>query len=108
VNSSHESGFFDIANINKRRSIYEIERSIFCQTYIPWFPELDAVHCLYVAFEMLQVFENKPLRLAHWVITLYLGVWISSFEVNPFNVIHHLRRAAKRAHPIWICISQSL
>jgi hypothetical protein len=57
-----------------------------------------------MAFEMLHVLENKPLRLARWVITLYLSVRISSFEVNPFNVIHHLRRAAKRAHPLLIAL----
>lgn len=57
-----------------------------------------------MTFEMLQVFENKRLRLAHWVITLYLGVGISPFEVNPFNVIHHLRWAAKRAHLLLIAL----
>jgi len=62
------------------------------------------MHYLYVAFEMLHVLENKPLRLAYWVITLYLSVRISSFEVTPFNVIHHLRRAAKRAHPLLIAL----
>ena len=45
------------------------------------------MHYLYVAFEMLHVLENKPLRLAYWVITLYLSVRISSFEVTPYNVI---------------------
>ena len=62
------------------------------------------MHYLYVAFEMLHVLENKPLRLAYWVITLYLSVRISSFEVTPFNVIHHLRRAAKRAHPLLVAL----
>ena len=60
------------------------------------------MHCLYVTFEVLYVLENKPLRLARWVITLCLSVRISSFKVNPFNVIHHLRRTAKRAHPLLI------
>jgi hypothetical protein len=64
----------------------------------------NRMSCLYMAFEMLHVFENKPLRLAHWVITLDLGEWVSSFEVNPLNVIHHLRRAAKRAHPLLIAL----
>ena len=40
-----------------------------------------------MAFEMLHVLENKFLRLARWVITLYLSVRISSFEVTPHNVI---------------------
>jgi hypothetical protein len=57
-----------------------------------------------MAFEMLHVFENKPLRLARWVTTLYPGLRIFSFEVIPFNVIHHLRRAAKRAHPLFVAL----
>lgn len=62
----------------------------------PWFPKRDAVHDLYMMFEMLQVLENKPLRLARWVTILYPGVRILPFEVILFKVIHHLRRAAKR------------
>jgi hypothetical protein len=57
-----------------------------------------------MVFEMLQVFENEPLRLACWVTTLYPGLWIFSSEVNPFNVIHHLRRAAKRAYPLFVAL----
>ena len=53
---------------------------------------------------MLQVFKNKPWRLARWVTTLYPGLRIFSFEVNLFNVIHHLRRAAKRAHPLFVAL----
>ena len=62
------------------------------------------MHCLYMTFEMLHVFENKPLRLAHWVITLDLSEWVSSFEVKSFNIIHHLRRPAKRAHPLLVAL----
>jgi hypothetical protein len=59
---------------------------------------------LYMVFEMLQVFENKPLRLACGIITLCPGLRIFSFEMIPFNVIHHLRRAAKRAHPLFVAL----
>jgi hypothetical protein len=38
------------------------------------------------------------------VTTLYPGLRILSFEVNPFNVIYHLRRAAKRAHPLFVAL----
>jgi hypothetical protein len=55
-------------------------------------------------FEAFQVFENKPLRLTRWVITLYPGLQIFPFEMNPFNVIHHLHKAAKRAHPLLIAL----
>jgi hypothetical protein len=94
----------DIASKNKEKPIYEKQSSLFCRTHKPWFPKRDAVHGLYMTFEMLHVFENKPLRLARWGITLYPGLRISSFEMNPFNVIHHLRRAAKRAHPFFVAL----
>jgi hypothetical protein len=38
------------------------------------------------------------------VITLYPGLRIFPFEVNSFNVIHHLCRTAKRAHPLLIAL----
>jgi hypothetical protein len=57
-----------------------------------------------MTFEILHVFENKPPRLARWVTTLYPSLRISSFEVLPFNMIHHLRRAAKRAHPFFVAL----
>jgi len=62
------------------------------------------VNQLYVAFEILQLFENKPLGLARWVTTLYLSLRISSFKVNVFNVIHHRRWAAKFAHPLFVAL----
>src|SRR3954447_22972798 len=81
-----------------------MEHSLFCLSHKPSFAKPDSVHSLHMAFEMLHVLENKPLRLARWVMTLYLSVRISSFEVNPFNVIHHLRRAANRAHRLLIAL----
>lgn len=42
-----------------------MERDLFWRMHKPWFPELDAVHNLHMSFEMLQVFENKPLKLLH-------------------------------------------
>ena len=48
--------------------------------------------------------ENEALRLAYWVKTLYLGLRISSFKVNVFNVIHHRRRAAKFAYPLFVAL----
>jgi hypothetical protein len=50
------------------------------------------------------VLENKPLRLACWVITLDPGLRIFPFEVSPSNVIHHLGRAAKRAYPVFVTL----
>jgi hypothetical protein len=82
--------------------IYKMERSLFCRTHKPWFAKRDAVHSLHMAFEMLQVFEYKPLRLTRWVTTLYFGLWIFSFKVIAFNMIHHLRRAAIGTHPFFV------
>jgi hypothetical protein len=53
---------------------------------------------------MLHVFENKPLRLVYWVIILYPGLRIFSFEVILFNVIYYLRRAAKRAYLLFVAL----
>jgi hypothetical protein len=59
------------------------------QAQLSLFSNSDLVNQLYVTFEILQLFENKPLGLARWVTTLYLSLRISSFKVNVFNVIHH-------------------
>lgn len=96
--------YSNITSINKEKSVYEKQRSLFCRTHKPWFPKRDAVHGLYMTFEMLHVFENKPLRLVYWVIILYPGFRISSFEVNPFNVIYYLRKAAKRVYPFFVAL----
>jgi hypothetical protein len=66
--------------------------------------ETDLVNVLYVVFEILQVFKNESLRLTRWVVTLYSGRRILFFEVDPFNVIYYLRRAAKRAYPLFVAL----
>jgi hypothetical protein len=38
------------------------------------------------------------------VIILYPSLRVSSFKVKPFNVIYHLRRAAKKAHPFFVAL----
>jgi hypothetical protein len=45
----------------------------------PLFSKADSVDDLNMIFEMLQVFENKPLRLAHGVATLDPLLWINLF-----------------------------
>ena len=94
----------DIASISKEKSVYEKQSCLFCRTHKPQFPKRDAVHGLYMAFEILYVFENKPLRLIRQVIILYLSLQIFSFKVIPFNVIYYLRRAAKRAYPLFVAL----
>jgi hypothetical protein len=55
-------------------------------------------------FEMLDVFEHKPLRLTRGMMTLYPGFWVSALEVSPFNVVHHRRRPTKGAHPLFVAL----
>ncbi|OAF63126.1 hypothetical protein VC83_00418 [Pseudogymnoascus destructans] len=64
----------------------------------------DLMNQLHVTFEILQLFENEPLRLAYWVKTLYLSLQVSSFKVNVFNMIHHRRRAAKFTYPLFVAL----
>jgi hypothetical protein len=87
--------------MNKEKSAYKKWSSLFCRTYKP---NHDTVHGLYMVFEILHVFEIKPLRLARRVAILYPGLRIFSFEVIPFNVIHYIRRAAKGAHPLFVAL----
>lgn len=57
-----------------------------------------------MVFKMLQVLEDKSLRLARWVTTLDPSLRIFPFQVLPFNVIHHLGRTAKRAYPVLVAL----
>jgi hypothetical protein len=57
-----------------------------------------------MAFEILHVFEDKPLRLVRGVTILDPGLRIFSFKVIPFNVIHYLCKAVKRAYPLFIAL----
>jgi len=56
----------------------ELERSLYCRTHNPWFAKLNAVYDLYMAVEMLQVFEKNPLRhpfgdnTLSWPVDLFL------------------------------------
>jgi len=59
--------------------------------------ENDPVNGLYVILEMLQVIENELLTFACWMMILHPGCRISSFKMNPFNVIHLFRRAVKKS-----------
>ena len=55
-------------------------------------------------FEMLQAFEDQPLRLAHGVATRERLLRIDTFQVNAFHVIPHLRNAAKAPHPFLVAL----
>jgi hypothetical protein len=57
-----------------------------------------------MAFEILYIFKNKPLRLIYWVIILYPGLQIFSFKVIPFNIIYYLQRAVKRAYLLFVAL----
>jgi hypothetical protein len=43
----------NIASMNKEKSVYKKQSSLFCRTYNPWFPKHDAVYGLYIVFEIL-------------------------------------------------------
>jgi hypothetical protein len=70
----------------------------------PLFSKAGLVDPLYVIFEMLQVFEDQPLRLAHGVVTGKFLLRIDSFQVNAFDVIPHFRNAAKATHPLLVAL----
>jgi hypothetical protein len=64
---------------------------------------------LYVIFEILQVFEDQLLRLAHGVATGEHLLRIDTSQVNTLDVIPHLRNAAKATHPLLValrCVAQ--
>jgi hypothetical protein len=54
---------------------------------------------LYVIFEMIQMLEDQPSGLAHGVATRDCRLRFDSSQVSPFDVIPHLRNAAKGTHP---------
>jgi hypothetical protein len=70
----------------------------------PLLSETDPVDSLYVIFEMHQVVEDQPLRLAHGVVTGKCLLRIDTFQVNAFDVIPHLRNAAKGTHPLFVAL----
>jgi hypothetical protein len=55
-------------------------------------------------FEMHQVVEDQPLRLAHEVATGERLLRIDTFQINTFDVIPHLRNAAKATHPLPVAL----
>jgi hypothetical protein len=70
----------------------------------PLFSKTDLVDLPYVIFEMLQVFEDQPLRLAHGVVIGERLLRIDTFQVNAFDVIPYLRSAAKGTHALFVAL----
>jgi hypothetical protein len=70
----------------------------------PLLSETDLVDLLYVIFEMHQVVEDHPLRLAYGVVTGERLLRINTFQVNIFHVIPHLRNAVKVPHPLLVAL----
>jgi hypothetical protein len=64
----------------------------------------DPVDSLYIAFEMLQMFKDQPLRFAHRVATGDCLLWYDPSEVNTFNMIPHLRNTAKQTHLLLVAL----
>jgi hypothetical protein len=61
----------------------------------PSLSKADPMDSLYVIFEIQQVIENQPLRLAHGVVTGDHLLRHKLLQVNAFDVIPHLGNAAK-------------
>lgn len=57
--------------------------------------QTDSADGQYMIVKMLQVSENKSLRLIHWVIINPRRFRIAPFQVSPFNMIAHLGNAAE-------------
>lgn len=70
----------------------------------PLLSKADSVDGLYVTFEKLQMLEDQPLRFAYGVATFDPRLRIDTFQVNAFDVIPHLRNAAKATHPLLIAL----
>ena len=52
-----------------------------------------------MVFEMHNIIKNQPLRLAHWMVAVYLLAWWHFLQMSTFNVIHHVGRALVTEYP---------
>jgi hypothetical protein len=55
--------------------------------------KIDLMYVRNMVFEMHNVVEDQPLRLAHWMVAVYLLAWWYLLQMSTFNVIHHVGRA---------------
>jgi hypothetical protein len=53
----------------------------------------NSMYVCNMVFEMHDVIEDQPLRLAHWMVAVYLLAWWYLLQMSMFNVIHHVGRA---------------
>jgi hypothetical protein len=57
------------------------------------YSKIDSMYVRDMVFEMHDVIEDQPLRLAHWMVAVYLLAWWYLLQMSTFNVIHHVGRA---------------
>jgi hypothetical protein len=70
----------------------------------PLLSKADSVDGLHVTFEMLQMLKDQPLRFTHGVAIRDHLLRYDTFQVNAFDVIPHLRNAAKATYPLLIAL----
>jgi hypothetical protein len=72
--------------------------------YISWLSKHDAVDSRDVILEMANAVKNQALRLADQKVTLNPPICGPIFQVNTFDVFHHVRDAAEGAGALLVQI----
>jgi hypothetical protein len=67
----------------------KMQTSILPLAHIPWVPECDTVHDLYMMLELIHGFENQPSSLAYRMATGDRLSWL--LPQVALDVVHHLR-----------------
>jgi hypothetical protein len=74
------------------RNVLCLSKAPFCNIRLLHL-KIDPMYVRDMVFEMHDVIEDQPLRLAHWMVAVYLLAWWYLLQMNTFNVIHHVGRA---------------
>ena len=61
------------------------------------------MYICYMVFEMHDIFKDQPLRLAHWMVAVYLLAWWHLLQIGMFNVVYHMGRALVTEYPAAVC-----
>jgi hypothetical protein len=56
-----------------------------------------------MVFEVHDAIKDQPLRLAHWMVTVYLLVCWHLLQMSLFSMIHHVGRALETECPAAVC-----
>jgi hypothetical protein len=69
-----------------------LPKALFCNIRL-LHSKIDLIYVRDMIFEMHNVIKDQPLRLAHWMVAVYLLAWWYLLQMSTFNVIHHVGRA---------------